>query len=115
MMTSGVVSVNELGDVRLSQSEFKTLQQGDSEKVLDTVLRASPELKLSQLLMEECVLHLAQAVFHPPTVLTYKSEHPYASYSEVRECVRLPGASKLLVSFDRRSEIGRGNNPHNPE
>jgi len=61
---------------------------------------------LIALLMEECILHFAQAVHHPPPVLVFKSAHPYPSHDEVREEIHIPGASKLLVTFDSRCHLG---------
>ena len=41
----------------------------------------------------------------PPPVLVFKTAHPYASHSNIRERVHLPGASKLLVTFDSNCQI----------
>ena len=51
-------------------------------------------------LVEETIVHFIQAVNHPTPMLTVKSPHPYPSHSDVRERLYIPGASKLLITFD---------------
>lgn len=67
-----------------------------SERVRD-ILQRGKAVCASQLLAEECILHFIQSVDNPPPVVIKRSKHPYESHSEARECVHIPGASKLLV------------------
>jgi len=76
-----------------------------SQKLLSALSDTQPS-SLVQLLIEECIVHFVQAVNHPPPVLLFQSQHPYESHSERRECVHIPGASKLMVSFDPQCDLG---------
>jgi len=83
----------------------KTISSGEKfEHKRDYLSKSS--CPLIQTLLEECIVHFAQAVDHPPPVLVYKSKHPYASHDEVREEVHIPGANKLVVTFDSRCHLG---------
>jgi len=78
----------------------------DNKDNAATTVSATPSISLTQLLIEEYILHSVQAVHHPPPVIKKKSKHPYLSHKELRERVHIPGASKLLVTFDPRCHIG---------
>jgi len=84
----------------------KAIKAGEIPANLRSVDVSKSSTPLIQTLMEECIMHFAQAVHHPPPVLVFKSAHPYASHHEVREEVHIPGASKLLVTFDSRCHLG---------
>ena len=61
---------------------------------------------LTQALVEECILHFVQAVHNPSLVLQFQSEHnPYKEQTEERNLVFVPGASRLLVTFDEKCEL----------
>lgn len=61
---------------------------------------------LTPLLVEECLVHFIHSVHHGPPVRTVRSPHPYPSHTEKRGKVHIGGASKLLVRFDPRCQIG---------
>jgi hypothetical protein len=42
----------------------------------------------------------------PPPARSYASPHPYPSHHKTSAVVTIPGATKLLVSFDGRSSVG---------
>ncbi|GAB5369199.1 hypothetical protein AAMO2058_001385000, partial [Amorphochlora amoebiformis] len=86
------------------EAAHKAIQTGTFTRVKEEKHR--PKCPLIQTLLDECILHFAQAVQHPPPVLVYKSTHPYKSHHEIREEVHIPGASKLLVTFDSRCHLG---------
>jgi hypothetical protein len=75
------------------------------EAIMESALSTSDSKCLSQVLAEELVSHFIQAVRFPKPVLTFKTLHPYESHLDIREKVHIPGATKLLVSFDSRCQI----------
>eukprot|EP01084_Bolivina_argentea_P276391 471600_1 len=61
---------------------------------------------LSSALVEECVLHFVQAVHNPSLVLQFESAHnPYGEQLDERNLVYVPGALRLLVTFDEKCEF----------
>ena len=72
--------------LHLVSEKFQRILQDNSQNHL-----------LTQLLVEESIVHIIQAVNHPPLVLVFKSAHPYESHSDKREKIHIPGASALMV------------------
>ena len=89
---------SSLPAVRIDESMYNT---NDKER-LDRALTSSmsDSQYLLPRLVEETIVHFIQAVNHPTPTLTVKSPHPYPSHSDVRERLYIPGASKLLITFD---------------
>ena len=83
----------------------EAVRSGKAPQPQQPQTRGTGKCSLIQTLINECVTHFVQAVHHPPPVLVFKSQHPYKSHEEVREEVHIPGASKLLVSFDSRCHL----------
>ena len=73
---------------------------------IDLSLITNDMIPLSQLLLENCILHMVQGVFHPPSSYTYQSIHPFPSNTQKRGKIYLAGSTKLLVTFDQRSNLG---------
>ena len=97
-------SPSSLPSVRLNESMYH--EKGKER--MDLAL-AEPTSGVGQALLprivEEIILHFIQAVNHPTPTLSVKSPHPYPSHYEARERLYIPGASKLLVSFDPACDI----------
>eukprot|EP01083_Nonionella_stella_P059475 155578_1 len=93
----GSGTTDSVPEIRLREDAYKS---GDSVVRPDYDVAES----LTQVLTEECILHFVQAVKNPLPVLVYRSpgHSPYEGHCDRRGCVRIPGASRLIVSFDSR-------------
>lgn len=58
-----------------------------ASETLAKAISSSTATSLTQLLVEEAIVHFAQAVNHPPTTVAKSSKHPYDSHFELREKV----------------------------
>ena len=84
--------------VRISESMYDTK---DNQRLDRALASSSADSQyLLPRLVEETIVHFIQAVNHPTPTLAVKSPHPYPSHSDVRERLYIPGASKLLITFD---------------
>ncbi|ETO22614.1 hypothetical protein RFI_14580 [Reticulomyxa filosa] len=93
-------------ETRLSPDVFHKKWRLTKPTRKDLILSAQPCKTLTQGLVEECVLHYVQAVNDPNEVLMFESEHkPYKSDVDERRVVYVPGASRLMVTFDPQCNL----------
>ncbi|ETO05664.1 ran-binding protein, partial [Reticulomyxa filosa] len=72
----------------------------------DLILIDQPCKTLTQGLVEECILHFVQAVNDPNEMLMFESPHkPYPGDVDERRVVYVPGASRLMVTFDSQCKL----------
>ena len=96
-------SNNELPSLRINESHYNNKHnQQDLTKLLSADHR---EPLLCVLLVEECILHFVQAVKYPPPVIVKQSSHPYKSHDDVRDKLHIPGATKLMITFDSQCAL----------
>ncbi|ETO35325.1 zinc finger, ZZ type with EF hand domain 1 [Reticulomyxa filosa] len=94
--------------MRVSADIFnKTLEKNDTKLTRDDLLQRQERCDtLTQGLIEECILHFVQAINDPSDVLMFESKHkPYPEDVDERHVVYVPGASRLLVTFDKQCKL----------
>ena len=96
-------SPSSLPSVRINESMYDATRKERMDLALSDT--SSVNAYLMPRVVEEIILHFVQAVNHPTPTLSVKSPHPYPSHSDVRERLCIPGASKLLVTFDPACSI----------
>ncbi|ETO27461.1 HECT type ubiquitin ligase [Reticulomyxa filosa] len=92
--------------LRLSDDIFQKKRRSDKPTRQELIQQAQPCTTLTQGLIEECILHFVQAVNDPNEVLMFESQHkPYPEDVDERRVVYVPGASRLMVTFDAQCNL----------
>jgi len=97
----------KLDELRLAPDIYK-LADTDLEDRMSLMAGdcSDKDVSLNQVLVEEMFVHFLQAVRCKSEVKVFASEHsPYRANIEKKYMVHVPGANRLLVTFDQRTHL----------
>ena len=81
-----------------SSSVMNSLEQ----IILNSIQKSTSILSL---LVTECEKHFSKLAIAPPPFERRYSSHPYSPHLDLRECIHIPGAEKLMILFHPKCHL----------
>lgn len=103
--TTSVMNVLRERLAHVLHSEQASSSSSSSSSLASSSSSSPKTNSLAELLLSECLTHYAEAIRHPLPTVTAQTAHPYPSSTTINRKVTIPGATKLMISFDPRSAL----------